>query len=121
MRYQSKPEHWENSEFIRRGVKAQKTKIDREEELDHLRNFLIQHGVEPFWANSALGWVRQAMAGNTHWATNLHHPKVTVDPAFKCVKKILTVQCTLHSVSDMVAGIIRYEHKNGHRVTVKAI
>ena len=120
MRYQSKTEHWENSEFIRRGEKEQKIKMDREEELANLQNFLLQKGVEPFWANSAIAWVRRAMAGNTHWATNLHHPKVTVDSAFKCVKT-LTVKCTLHSVSDTVAGIIRYEHKNGHRVTVKAI
>ena len=120
MRYQSKTEQWENSEFIRRGTKEQKTKMDRQKELEHLRDFLLQNGVEPFWANSALGWVRQAMAGNTHWATNLHHPKVTVDPAFKCVKT-LTVRCTLHSVSQAVPGIIHYEHKDGHRVSVKAI
>lgn len=120
MRYQSKPEQWEDSEFIRRGQKEQTTRMDRQEELQHLRDFLLQNSVEPFWANSALAWVRQAMAGNTHWATNLHHPKVTVDPTFKCVRT-LSVKCTLHSVSDTVAGIIRYEHKDGHRVTVKAI
>lgn len=119
MRYQSKTERWEDSEFIRRGKQKQKTKMDRQEELDHLRNFLIQHGVEPFWANSAIAWVRQAMAGNTHWATGLHNPKVTVDAQFKCVKT-LTVRCTLHSVSETVPGIIRYEHEDGHRVTVKA-
>lgn len=120
MRYQSKTEQWEDSEFIRRGVKEQKSMMDREEELNHLRDFLLQNGVESFWANSAIGWVRQAMAGNIHWATDLYHPKVTVDPKFKCVRT-LTVKCTLHSVSDTVPGIIRYEHKGGHRVSVKAI
>jgi hypothetical protein len=120
MRYQSKTEQWENGEFVRRGQKEQQTKLDREDQLNHLRNFLVQNGVEPFWANSALAWVRQAMAGNTHWATGLHHPKVTVDPKFHCVRT-LSVKCTLHSVSDAVPGIIHYEHKDGHRVTVKAI
>jgi len=120
MRYQSKTEQSENTEYIRRGAKTQQTKMGREEELDRLRHFLIRKGVEPFWANSAMAWVRQAMAGNIHWATDLHHPKVTVDPAFKCVKT-LTVRCTLHSVSETVAGIIRYEHEDGHRVTVKAV
>lgn len=119
MRHTSKTETFENSEFVRRGAKQQKTRLDRQAELDRLRDFLIQHGVEPFWANSAIAWVRQAMAGNTHWATDLHHPKVTVDPAFNCVKT-LTVGCTLHSVSQTVPGIIRYEYGNGHRVTVKA-
>jgi len=119
MRYQSKTEQSENSEFVRRGAKQQKTKLDRQAELDRLRHFLIQKGVEPFWANSALAWVRQAMTGNIHWATDLHHPKVTVDAQFKCVKT-LTVKCTLHSVSQTVPGIIRYEYKDGHRVTVKA-
>ena len=120
MRYQSKTEQSENSEYIRRGAKTQQTKMDRQAELDCLRHFLIQKGVEPFWANSAIAWVRQAMAGNTHWATDLHHPKVTVDAQFKCVNT-LTVRCTLRSVSQTVPGVIRYEHDNGHRVTVKAI
>jgi hypothetical protein len=33
-----------------------------------------------------------------------------------------TVQCTLHisGVSKTMPGIIRYEHDNGHRVTIKA-
>ena len=119
MRYQSKTETFENSEFVRRGDKKQKTTMDRQVELDRLRDFLIQKGVEPFWANSAIAWVRQAMAGNIHWATDLHHPRVTVDRQFKCVNT-LTVRCTLHSVSDTVPGIIRYEHEDGHRVTVKA-
>ena len=120
MRYQSKPETFENSEFVRRSDTKQKKTLDRQAELDRLRHFLIQNGVEPFWANSAIAWVRQAMAGNVHWATDLHHPRVTVDPQYKCVNT-LTVRCTLHSVSDTVPGIIRYEHKDGHRVTVKAI
>lgn len=120
MRYKSKTETFENTEFVRRGATKQKTILDRQAELDRLRDFLIQKGVEPFWANSAIAWVRQAMAGNVHWATDLHHPKVTVDSAFKCVNT-LTVRCTLHSVSETAPGIIRYEHKDGHRVTVKAI
>lgn len=120
MRHASKTEMFENSEFVRRGAKKQKTTLDRQVELDRLRDFLIQKGVEPFWANSAIAWVRQAMAGNIHWATDLHHPKVKVDRQFNCVNT-LTVRCTLHSVSQTVPGIIRYEHDNGHRVTVKAI
>lgn len=120
MRYKSKTEQFEDTEWLRRGTAEKNRKLDREKELQHIRDFLIQNGVEPFWANSAIGWVRQAMAGNIHWATDLHHPKVTVDTQFNCVKT-LTVRCTLHSVSDTVPGMILYEYKDGHRVTVKAI
>lgn len=120
MRKKSKTEQIENNEFIRRGEKQQKTRMDREAELDNLRNYLLRNGVDAFWANSAIGWVRQAMAGNIHWATDLRQPKVKVDKTYKCVDT-LTIKCTLHSVSETVAGQIRYEHKNGHKVSVKAI
>lgn len=92
----------------------------RDQEIQILKEFLLQKGVEPFWVSSALGWIRRGMAGNTHWATDLRHPKVKVNKEFKCVDS-LTVRCTLHSVSDTVPGQIRYEHKNGHKVIVKAI
>ena len=48
MRTKSKPEQWEDSEFVRRGQAAARQKTDREAELDRLRSFLIQRGVEPF-------------------------------------------------------------------------
>jgi hypothetical protein len=122
MRTKSKAEQWENGEFVRRGQAAARKKTDRETELDRLRSFLIQRGVEPFWANSALAWVRQAMAGNVHWCSHLRHPCLMISPDYKCVRR-LTVDCTLHSVSESVPGRIVYTYRpgKGHTVNVKAI
>lgn len=122
MRTKSKPEQWEDSEFIRRGQSAARQKADREVELDRLCSFLVQRGVEPFWANSAIAWVRQAMAGNAHGCTNLRHPCVMIRPDCKCLRR-LTVDCTLHSVSGSVPGRIIYTYRpgDGHQVNIKAI
>ena len=120
MRTKSKPEQWEDSEFVRRGQAQARKKTDRETELENLKDFLLRNGVQPFWANSALAWVRQAMAGNTHWVTDLHHPRVKVDPIYKCIKR-LTVHCMLHSESGAAAGKITYTFGNGHKVNVETI
>lgn len=103
-----------------RNKKEQKLKMDRETELQHLKDFLIRNGVEPFWANSALAWMRQAMAGNIHWATDLRRPRVKVDPTYKCIER-LTVHCMLHSESGSAAGKITYTFGNGHKVNVETI
>ncbi len=129
MKTKSKPEQWEDGEFVRRGQAAARQKTDREAELDRLRSLLIQRGVEPFWANSAIGWVRHAMAGNLYWITDLRRPRwitdlknpcVKVNPFYKCVDR-LTVDCTLHSESGSVPGRITYTFGKGHKVNVKAI
>jgi hypothetical protein len=89
------------------------------QELENLKKYLLAKGVEPFWVNSALSWIRQAMAGNTHWATGLQRPQVKVNTIYKCVDR-LTVHCTINSVSGSVPGIITYTFGNGHKVNIKA-
>jgi hypothetical protein len=95
-----------------------------DEKMKWLNDFLTRNGVEPFWANSALVWVRRVMAGNIHWVTDMNHPKVTVDPVFKYVRK-LTVQCLLHSTSGTAPGKIVYTFgagkQGGHKVEIKAV
>ncbi len=129
MRTKSKPEQWEDSEFVRRGQKEQKIKVDREIELEHLKEFLLRGGVSAHYANSALGWIRHAMAGDLYWVTDLkrprwitdlRNPRAKVNPFYKCVDR-LTVDCTLHSESGSVPGRITYTFGKGHKVNVKAI
>jgi hypothetical protein len=99
-------------------------KRTRDDELDYLKDFLIRNGIEPFWAHSALGWVRRVMAGNTHWVTDLRYPRVSQSKEFKGVIRRLTVDCTLHGESASVPGKIVYTFqpgKGGHRVEIKAI
>lgn len=100
-------------------------KRTRDQELDYLKDFLIRNGIEPFWAHSALGWVRHVMAGNTHWVTGLKRPRVSQSKKHKGIVQRLTVHCTIHSVSDQVPGKIIYTFgagkTGGHRVEIKAI
>ena len=101
-----------------------KTQRTRNDELESLKDFLVRNGIEPFWAHSALGWVRRAMAGNTHWATDLKRPRLLRSKDYKGVVRRLTVHCILHSASDCVPGKIIYTFrpgKGGHRVEIKAI
>jgi len=95
-----------------------------DQELEYLKDFLIRKGIEPFWANSALGWVRRVMAGNTHWVTDLKYPRVSHSKDYDGVVGRLTVHCTLHGESASVPGKIIYTFrpgKVGHRVEIKAI
>lgn len=96
-----------------------------DDQLEYLKDYLVRNGIEPFWANSALGWVRRVMAGNTHWVTDLRYPRVSHHKDFKgCIRR-LTVQCTLRSASDTAPGKIVYTFgmgkKGGHRVQIKAV
>ena len=101
------------------------TQRTREDELGYLKDFLIRNGIDPFWANSALGWVRRVMAGNTHWVTDLRYPRVSRHKDYTgCIRR-LTVRCTLHSASADAPGKIIYTFgvgkKGGHRVEIKAL
>ena len=101
-----------------------KTQRTRNDELESLKDFLVRNGIEPFWAHSALGWVRRAMAGNTHWATDLKRPRLLRSKDYKGVVRRLTVHCILHSASDCVPGKIIYTFrpgKGGHRVEITAM
>ena len=101
-----------------------KTQRTRDQELDDLKAFLVRNGIEPFWANSALSWVRRAMAGNTHWVTELKYPRVTQSKTYTGVVQRLSVQCTLHSTAATVPGKIIYTFrpgKGGHKVEIKAV
>jgi len=96
-----------------------------DEKMKWLNDFLTRNGVEPFWANSAMGWVRRVMAGNTHWVTDLRCPRVSCHKDFKgCIRR-LTVRCTIHSASDTVPGKIVYTFgagkQGGHKVEIKAV
>lgn len=100
------------------------TQRTRDQELDDLKDFLIRNGIQPFWANSALSWVRRAMAGNTHWATDLKRPRISRSKEYNGVIKRLSVRCTLHSVAASVPGKIVYTFrpgKGGHKVEIKAV
>lgn len=100
-------------------------KQTRDDELDYLKDYLVRSGIDPFWAHSALGWVRRVMAGNTHWVTDLRYPRVSHSKDHKGVIRRLTVRCTLHGESTAVPGKIIYTFgagkKGGHRVEIKAI
>jgi hypothetical protein len=101
-----------------------KTQRTRDDELAYLKDYLVRNGIEPFWANSALDWVRRVMAGNTHWVTDLKCPRVLHSKDFTGVIRRLTVRCTLHSVSADAPGKIVYTFrpgKGGHRVEIKAV
>lgn len=102
-----------------------KTKRTQDDELDFLKDYLIRSGIRPFWVHSALDWVRGVMAGNTHWVTDLKSPRLSRSKDYKGVIRRLTVQCTLHSVSQSVPGKIIYTFrpggKGGHRVEIKAV
>jgi len=96
-----------------------------DDELEYLKDYLIRNGIEPFWANSALGWVRRVMAGNIHWVTDLRYPQVRCHKDFKgCIRR-LAVHCTLHSVSGTALGKIIYTFgvgkKSGNRIQIKAV
>jgi len=100
-------------------------KRTREDELAYLKDYLVSHGIDPFWANSALGWVRRVTAGNTHWVTDLRYPRVSRHKDYTgCIRR-LTVRCTLHSASADAPGKIIYTFgvgkKGGHRVEIKAL
>lgn len=95
------------------------------EELDYLKDYLIRNGIKPFWAHSALDWVRRVMAGNTHWVTDLKSPRLSHNKDHTgCIRR-LTVRCTLHSASDDAPGKIIYTFgagkKGGHRVEIKGV
>jgi hypothetical protein len=101
-----------------------KTNRTQKDELDYLKDFLLRNGIEPFWASSAIVWVRRAMAGNTHWATDLKRPRVCQSNAYKGVVKRLSVHCTLHSTTASVPGKIVYTFRpgrGGHKVHIKAV
>lgn len=95
-----------------------------DQQIETLKAFLLRRGIDPFWANSALSWVRRALAGNTHFVTDLRYPQLTENKEYKGVIKRLSLSCTLHSVSDRVSGKIIYTFRpgrGGHRIIVKAI
>jgi len=95
-----------------------KKQIDKMSNIEKITDFLRHNKVDAFWINSAIGWIRRGLAGNCHWCTELHNPKVTVDKKFHCVKKF-TVQCTINTVEGHKPGTLTYTFNKGHKVTIK--
>lgn len=87
-------------------------------DIETLKEYLLSQGVLPYAADLALQWIQSAAEFNGYLARNLRSPRVRVNNKFKTVD-VLTVRCTFCSIIDRSEGIIRYDHRGGHKLTIK--
>lgn len=89
-----------------------------------VRDFLLLKGVQLFWVDSAVNYIRQAMASNTYFVTHVIDHKVLVS-ATGYVKRYMAVMAVTYPDTGTRGSItINYTfdpyRKVAHRVKVKA-
>lgn len=58
-------------------------------------DYLLAHGVKPFWADRALEYIQAAMNGNRHFCTRPRQPRVRVNPLGYVERFAMTVDVIL--------------------------
>lgn len=75
-----------------------------------IHSFLVNKGVVPFWADSALSTIREGLQSNTHFATEVLRQRVTVNKG-RIRTYQLTFQARLPDSGKSVEMLLTYKFK----------
>lgn len=92
--------------------------MNTDDEIKHIRDFLLNSEASIFWTNSAIKWIRTGLSGNGYWLTNLKNPLVDISSQFGMITRF-TVDCTINTEYGSREGKLIYTFGNGHKVEVK--
>lgn len=89
-----------------------------------IRDFLLLKGVELFWVDSAVSFIRQGLAQNRYFASNVLTQTVKLDPfghRVKSYKALLTVTFPDSNRKSAIELSYTFDPKrrNAHRLRIK--
>lgn len=91
-------------------------------------DFIIQSlqaaGIEEFWINSAMGWIRRCLAGNKYFVRHVESVEVEVDKKLKFAAKVEIKGISVYPDEKKTLEadcVITYTFdKKSHKVSIKA-